>query len=134
MLSESTPTAHFYLVLGALILLSLFIVFVYVIGYRSKIDEYDDWIETFRQVGISDTDIQLITHDDSGWYYKNTSMCIGYGDAEEECPIYESYCAGGTKDGVHYTYGTLRQQALALKQAIVNGGRHGECPLIYDDT
>ena len=132
-LTESTPRAHLYLALAAVILLSLFIVFIYLVKKRSTVDTDDAWIRTFREAGLSDADIAEISHDDHVWYYKGNSTCIGYGDVEEECPIYQNYCAGGTKDGVNYTFGTLRQQASAIKQAILNGGQHSECPLIYND-
>lgn len=132
-LTESSTQAHLYLALAALLLLSLFIVFIYAVKKRSNIDTDDAWIRTFREAGISDSDISLITHDDNVWYYKDQSTCIGYGDTEEDCPAYENYCAGGTSNGVRYTYGTLKQQAQAIKQSIDAGGQHGECPLIYND-
>jgi len=132
-LTESTTHSHLYLALSALLLLSLFIAFIYLIKKRSNIDADDVWIHTFRDAGIADSDIGQITHDDHVWYYKDRSTCIGYGDVEEECPAYENYCAGGTSNGTLYTYGSLKQQALAIKQAILAGGQHEECPLIYND-
>lgn len=136
-LSESTPHAHLYLVLGAVILLSIFIVFVYIAKKREGIDDYSDenreWLTTFRKSGFTDAEISRVTHDDHVWYYDGKNTCVGYGDAEDECPAYQTYCAGGSVNGTYHTYGTLQQQSLAILKSIKSGGVHEECPLIYSD-
>lgn len=135
-LTESSTTAHLYLAVAAIVLLSLFIVFIYLVKKRGSVDSYDasgTWMKTFNEAGISASDVALITHDDNVWYYDGHSTCIGYGDASEECPRYECWCAGDRGDGGRCTYGTIKQQAAALRKAIANGGQHSECPLIYND-
>lgn len=114
--------AHLLLYGSVLIIGMLFVLYVFSYDHKQGIDDNQVWVEAFKNVGI---DPKNMTHDDSTWYYKQRSTCVGYGDWEEVCPKYENYCAANK------VFGTPLQQARAIKEALINGGTHKECPIIY---
>ena len=116
---------HLYLFIVGLVLFSMFLAYVFI--YEHKIHIKGSAFESaFREVGLSN-EINDITHDDSMWYYKLASTCVGYGDKSSKCKKYESFCGGKNQN----TYGNEYEQALAVKEAIENNGEHPLCPLIY---
>lgn len=84
-----------------------------------------EWMDSFHSVGAPDPIIDDITHDDDTWYYRGSSTCVGYGDWSDECPRHEVYCGGDKK------MGDSKAQAKAVLEALKNGGKHPECPLMY---
>lgn len=84
-----------------------------------------EWIDNFKKAGAPEQIIDDITHDDDTWYYQGSSTCVGYGDWDDMCPRHEVFCGGGKK------MGNANQQALSVMDALRNGGRHPECPLLY---
>lgn len=113
---------HKYLWLSGILLLLFFVGYVFYHNHKENIQNSDIWTAEFEGVGINSKDI---SHDEGVWYYRNFPTCVGYGDWNDECPKYESYCAGGK------SFGDPKTQVKAIKQALENGGTHPECPLIY---
>lgn len=109
----------------SLSLLLLFVLYIFLYDHKKSISDDQIWLESFSKVGI---DPQDMTHDDTTWYYRRISTCVGYGDWNDQCPKYENYCSSNKK------FGTPSQQALAIKEALLNGGTHELCPLIYAGT
>lgn len=113
---------HLLLYACASILLLLFVLYVFLYDHKHSIADNQVWIEAFSKVGI---DPQDMTHDDTTWYYRRRTTCVGYGDWTKECPKYENYCAGDK------IFGTPFQQVSAIKESLDNGGVHRLCPIIY---
>lgn len=126
MLSESLPLAHCYLVIIGILVFTILSIYIYV--YNHKIDIDNEWRSVFRKYGLSDKDIDLISHDDDSWYYDGISTCVGYGDWNDLCPKYQRYCSNEPM------FGNRKMQAKAVIEAIRNSGTHKECPLIYKGT
>jgi hypothetical protein len=129
-LRENGILAHFYLILAALILFILFYIYGFWYDHKTQIWGVGDrsnvsWVDTFRKVGVPDSKIKNLTHDDDTWYYNKMSTCVGYGEKEEPCPRHEAYCAGGK------IMGDQVQQALEVASALSHGGQHPKCPLIH---
>ncbi len=122
---------HSYILGAAIVLLILFLVYAFVIDHKVDIsDDFspDGWTVNLKKVGLSEEQISKIQHDDTAWYYDGTALCVGYGDNDELCPRSENYCAGGK------TFGTIAQQAKAIKEAIDSNREHKMCPLLYPST
>ena len=113
---------HLYLWLAFTLLLLFFLGYDFLYDHKENIQNSKEWLDVFIKEGIDPKDM---SHDESVWYYKRRSTCVGYGDWEEECPRSENWCAGGG------TFGDSSQQAKGVKDAITNGGVHPDCPLIY---
>jgi len=121
MVTGSDIQAHGYLFLAGIILVMIFIVYIYICNH--KVSLQDDWRFEFIKLGLNADEI---THDDNMWYFRDLPTCVLFGrHMKDECPRYEGHCAGGEN------YGTFKKQALAVKEAVHNGGEHPLCPLIY---
>jgi len=114
--------SHKYLWLAGILLFVLFLGYVFWHDHKHSISDDFQWVEKFLRVGVDPKDI---THDESVWYYKRRSTCVGYGDWKDECPKHESYCAG------ERIFGDANAQVDAIKKALERGGVHPECPLVY---
>ena len=106
----------------------LFLLYVYYTDHRDFIEQDEVWTQAFKRKGLSDYEISDISHDDTNWYYKGISTCVGYGDYTTKCPMSEVYCSALKTE----TYGNPDEQASAETQAIQNssGAYHPSCPLI----
>jgi len=116
---------HLYILIGAVALFFMFIAYGYVYDHKEYISDSQEWLDRFRKARIPDAISDDISHDEDVWYYRGASTCIAYGDWSEKCPRHECYCAGNDK------IGTGDQQALAIAEALRNGGQHSGCPLQY---
>lgn len=121
---ETGRTAHGYLWLGGLTVMILFLGYVFWYDHRKTANK-KFWAEHFTKAGLTGDQIAEMKHDGDVWYRGQNSMCVGYGDWNEECPGFESFCAGGK------TFGDADDQAAAVAVALKNGGKHPECPIIY---
>lgn len=134
MFSESGTTAHLYLFIAAVVLFSIFLVYVYVHNHRTSAEDSGFWTKVFYHNDMGEY-LPHITHDDDVWYYKGRNTCVAYcGHTEptDRCPRNESYCAGvGEPYGAPNSYGSPNQQVQAIRLAIEKGGEHPLCPLIY---
>jgi len=114
---------HIFLWLAGILLFLFFIGYVFLYDHKEGIANSEIWDNEFRRVGINPEDM---SHDDSTWYYKRLSTCVGYGgEWEQECPRHENYCSGGK------TFGDAKNQVKAIVEALKNRGTHPGCPLIY---
>jgi len=121
-LQESNMYAHTVLWCAGFVL--LFIIFLHLI-LRSPNEVGDNYKDDFIKQGISQSDIESLSHDDEIWYYKNIPTCVAYaGKYTKKCNKNTTYCGGGD------IVGTPSQQAQAILQAIKNDGIHPLCPLI----
>ena len=116
------PKAHSYLFVAVVVLFSIFLLYVYFCKHQKDIHKNKTFSQVFSEAGLN---LNHISHDDSIWFFKNYPTCVGYGEPKKDCPYSENFCAGNNK------YGSYKQQALAVKKAITNGGEHPECPLLY---
>lgn len=121
---EKGIRAHSYLFIIGIIALSLFLIYIFLFEHKTDINDNTLWFDNFKKHGLRADQISHITHDDSTWYYKGISTCVGYGDWNDKCQKHENYCAGND------TFGNATQQVSALIMAIKNGGVHPECPLL----
>ena len=140
---ETGRTAHGYLWLGGLTVMILFLGYVFWYDHRKAANK-KFWSEHFTKAGLTKDQITEMKHDGDVWYSSpegrcadaqsetspsgergQNSTCVGYGDWNEECPGFESFCAGGK------TFGDADKQAMAVSAALKNGGKHPECPIIY---
>lgn len=126
---EKSITAHTYLFIAGLILLSFFLGYVFLSKHKSSISSSSIWTKIFTQIRL-DNKINNISHDYSMWYYNGESTCVGYGDFSDKCHSYENICSGDE----NMIYGTPFEQATNVKIAINNGGVHPDCPLVYQGT
>ena len=125
-LTETGPKAHGYLFVAGVVIFLMFLVYVFICEHKISIEGNNMWIEAFRKVGLPESQIRNLTHDDSMWYHKMISTCVAYGgDFSAKCHRHENYCAGGDR------YGDAEVQAQAVKEALDNNGEHPMCPLIY---
>lgn len=123
MLSRSLE-AHTYLFIAISIVLLIFLIYVYLSEHKRDIKENKVFRKVFSDLGL---DSNMVTHDDSVWFYKGFPTCVGYGDPEDDCPYFENFCAGD-----NFSFGSYKQQAEAIKEAVLEGGgEHPSCPLIY---
>lgn len=128
-MTSTKNKSHTYLFIFGVVLLVGFLIHVYVCEHKISIEGNDMWRNAFLRNGFSSTQIKDISHDDTVWYYKRRSTCVGYSeDTSKECTSSENYCSGGND------YGTEDQQVLSVKKAVSNGGEHPKCPLIYTGT
>jgi hypothetical protein len=125
---------HLYLCIAISAILFLYIVYVFFYNHKVNItdtDTSDIWTKTLLNAGLKHKDIEKLYHDEDGWYYQyptgKRSLCIGYGDSQEECLKFETVCAGED------TYGSLEEQAREISLAIRHG-IHPECPIIYNGS
>ena len=128
MFSETGLKAHLYLWIAGIVCIILFLGYIFWFDHKENIDGNPIWEREFQNVGLTLEQINDITHDDSMWYYQRVATCVGYGSPRDQCPRYESYCAGGN------TFSSFSEQAEAVKNAIMKGGIHQDCPLIYSGT
>lgn len=119
---ESSSKAHLYLWMGAFLLFIIFCVYVFVAERRENIQLSPSWTKIFKEVGISDDDMKHIEHDDTHWYYKGSSTCVGFGQEGEVCPRSEAVCSD-------QKYGNMYEQALLVAEAIFEGGISPKCPI-----
>lgn len=120
-------TKHGFLMIAAGILLAMFLFFVYLCDHQSTISDNEQWIYALTNSGISKSDIEKLTHDDSMWFYNGISTCVGYsGDENDKCSRFESVCSNNDR------FGTFEDQARNIKYALEKNGVHPRCPLIYD--
>ncbi|MDB4769421.1 hypothetical protein OAG24_00500 [bacterium] len=121
--------SHNYIFYGAVIFFALLLIYIFMDHQVQIVDE--NIIKIFKKAGLTADQIKNISHDDSMWYYRGYSTCVLFKDYKNpivswECPEYEGYCSG-----LKGSYGSLEQQARAIKDSINNGGEHPHCPLIY---
>ncbi len=124
MFQETGRTAHGYLWVGGLVVMILFLGYVFWYEHRRAANK-KFWSEHFTKAGLTEEQIAEMKHDGDVWYFGENSTCVGYGDWDEECPVFESFCAGGK------TFGNPDKQAAAVAAALKTGGKHPECPIIY---
>ena len=135
MFTEASIVAHYYFFLAGIVLLILFLGYAFWYGHRGGIDEIEDFVSLFKKEGLSDKEIENITHDYDVWYYKNKSTCVGYSSDDgsnanssaDACPYFQEFCAGN--DG--HTFGSVNDQIREAVNAIKMGGTHPKCPIIY---
>jgi len=128
LLDEKSLSAHKYLYFASFILLLMFLIYIYTCDKQTYVDTDSMWTRTFKNIGLSDSDIEKISHDADVWYYDNKNTCVAYDDWRGECPKELSVCAN---DSV----GNATEQAKLVQEAIINPknkGRHPNCPLVYD--
>ncbi len=117
---------YLYLFLAVFIILIIFLIYVFIYDHKSDVIGF--WKDAFKKIGLSDKQINDVSHDDDVWYYKNTSTCVGYSeDFNKVCPKHEVVC------DENLTYGGGVSQAMRVKDSIFlgNEGEHKLCPLIY---
>lgn len=108
------------------------VAFILYIGYAFWYDHKNDignsdFESIFREKGLSQKNIDKISHDDDMWYHGNKSTCVGYSsDENEECPKFQEVCVGGK------TFGSIERQINEVIKAVRNGGTHEDCPLVYE--
>lgn len=122
--------AHFYLVIAAGVMLFCLVVYGFIYDHKEYVTieenpNSDEWIQSFKNVGIPSAIMDDIAHDDDTWYYNDMALCVGYGDWNDKCKKHETFCAGGS------TNGNADDQARAILVALRNGWRHPGCPLLY---
>ena len=134
-------------------------VFVYVFVYDHdenleedlEVEHSAEWYQRFSKLGLTDEQISKITRTRDSrtgvgvWRYNKKSTCVAYGDFEypagapgrefeypagtpspTACDRSEAYCSGKGK-----IMGSAEEQAEQVVVAILNGGLHPKCPLIY---
>lgn len=118
--------SHQILFIMGSILLSLFLIYVFICQHRFVVTD-KKWLMLFEKYNIDPKDI---THDESVWYFKDRNTCVFYSEYEEtKCPSHSRYCSGNLEKA-----GNPNFQIKALRDAINNGGEHPLCPLIYPST
>lgn len=120
---------HTYTFAFGCILLSMFLIYVYVCDHKIQIDNDDDWTNAFVRAGLPQNALPFITHDSDVWYYYGRSTCVAFGDFSDNCDYRQAVCAEG--DPPNTTFGSRDAQVKAVMIAIVAGGEHPWCPLIY---
>jgi hypothetical protein len=128
MFKENGLKPHLYLWIAGIVFMILFFGYIFWFDHKENIDGSDLWETEFEKAGLTKEQREDISHDDSMWYYQRMATCVGYGSPNDECPRYESYCAGGRYAG------SFSEQAKAVTDAIRKGGIHEDCPLIYSGT
>ena len=99
-------------------------------------DLSESWRKEFLKNGLTDEQISKIsrTRDSSTgmgvWRYDRKSTCVTYGDFEKDCEMSEGVCAGSDL-GKGRTTGSMAEQAKEVSSAILGGGVHRKCPLLY---
>ena len=127
MFTESGMQAHGYLWIAGLVIFILFIGYAFWYEHQKTVDEGvgEDWLKHFVQAGLTPEEASDMTHDADLWYYKRKPTCVGYGDWNDECLVFESVCSGGKK------FGDFREQAKSVYKALKAGGKHPDCPIVY---
>lgn len=110
----------------------MFLIYVYVCEHKVEIDDDEDWVYAFTSAGVPRDHIRFITHDTDVWYYRGINTCVAFGDFEDDCDYREAVCSVGNPPETKF--GSRKQQAETVFSAIVNGGEHPLCPLIYPGT
>ena len=63
------------------------------------------------------------------WYYKGKATCVAYGSSPDgNCDTSLYVCSEVQGENGKGTYGTQKDQAAKLKEAVENGGVHPDCP------
>jgi hypothetical protein len=108
-----------------------------------EVEHSAEWHREFRSQGLSDDQISKIsrTRDSTTgigvWRFGRKSTCVAYGDfdvsaprreseGKNQCDRAEAYCSGNGR-----TMGTMKEQAAEVTKAILAGGLHPKCPLLY---
>lgn len=128
MFREGSIVAHSYFWTAAIVFLILFMGYIFWFDHKEGIDESDLWVPLLEKKGLTPKQIRKLSHDDSTWYYKRLSTCVGFGSPNEHCNKSENYCVGGD------TFGSYEKQAEEVIVALSNNGIHPHCPLIYIGT
>jgi hypothetical protein len=126
-LSEKGKYAHACLCVAGIVLLIVVLIYVYICEHKVGILDSEVWKKAFEDHGLG-KEIEHITHDDEMWYHNEVSTCVAYRGSVNDskaCNRSDKFCSGGK------TYGNYDQQVLAIKEALMNGGEHPLCPLIY---
>ncbi len=126
MFSEKGVTAHLYLFIAGVVALILFITYAFVYDHKEKIYGDEQWEKALTKAGLSDAEIEKISHDEDVWYYGGVSTCVSYGDWKDRCKKFEAVCAGKGE-----VYGSADQQAEEIAKALDHEGVHPECPLVF---
>ena len=107
-------SSHLQLFFSSLILISIFLVYLYVSNDRQDLELESDK-DLFTKEGFTEEEISKLTHDDKLWYYNGNSTCICYFNNENNC----------------INAGDLPGQIKVLKETIrENNGIVKNCPLI----
>lgn len=126
MFTETGTQAHGYLWTAGLVIFILFIGYAFWYEHQKSADDSgEDWMQHFIKAGLTPDEASDMSHDADLWYYKRKPTCVGYGDWNEECLIFESVCSGGKK------FGTPEQQAKNVSISLKSGGKHPDCPIVY---
>lgn len=107
----------------------MFVIYVYVCDHKTSISDDKDWVDAFSKCGLSETEIDYITHDYDEWYHRGLNTCVAFGDFEDDCDFRNSFCAKGEPPKTKF--GNRLDQAKAVFDSIQNGGKHKLCPIIY---
>ena len=128
--SESSIRSHTYFLCAVCIILAAYLLYIYFYNHKEDLDLHNyAWTSSMDKNGITKEQMDNLSHDESVWYYKKKSTCVGYGEPQDECLKHESFCSG--EDFINTTFGSYDEQAKSLHEAFLNGGIHPECPIIY---
>ncbi len=117
---------HTYVIIATGVLLFFMVSYGFWYDHRESINADTQWVASLKKANVPDAVIDDIEHDGDTWYYNGKSLCVGYGDWNDECKRYEHFCAGDK------IIGNSDEQASAIAVALRNGGVHPECPLMYN--
>ena len=117
---------HGILFLANLLLFLVFLCYVLIAEHRTEVDD-EKYKTRFKDLGLTESQIDKISHDDDLWYFQGESTCVGYSASPStRCPKNFCICSGETYE----TYGTFEQQSKDVAE-FIQGKLKKTCPLVY---